>query len=54
MPACAECNRSTSTADLTAAIVSRWAYDSGEQERLDHGRLVAQMRKQAPALSNES
>jgi hypothetical protein len=53
MPACAECNRSTSTADLTAAIVSRWNYDSGEQERLDHRKLVAQMRIQAPALSNE-
>jgi hypothetical protein len=53
MPACAECNSSTSTADLTAAIVSRWNYDSGEQECLDHRRLVARMRKQAPALSNE-
>jgi hypothetical protein len=53
MPACAECNSSTSTADLTAAIVSRWNYDSGEQERLDHRRLVARMRKQVPALSNE-
>jgi hypothetical protein len=53
MPACSECNRSTSTADLTAAIVSRWNYGSGEQERMDHRRLVAQMRKQAPALCNE-
>jgi hypothetical protein len=53
MPACAECNSSTSTADLTAAIISRWNYDSGEQERSDHKRLVAQIRKQAPALIAE-
>jgi hypothetical protein len=26
MPACDECNRRTRTADLTAAIVSRWGY----------------------------
>ncbi|MGO9237645.1 MAG: hypothetical protein ACLP4V_27510 [Methylocella sp.] len=53
MPACKQCNSGTSTADLTAAVVSRWHYDIGESERLDHRRLVAQMRKQAPALSNE-
>lgn len=53
MPACAECNSGTSTADLTAAIVSRWNYDSGDQERADHKRLLARIRKQAPALSAE-
>ena len=54
MPACAECNIGTSTADLTAAIISRWDYDSGgDQERSDHKRLVAQIRKQAPALIAE-
>jgi hypothetical protein len=53
MPACAECNRSTSTADLTAAVVSRWNYDNGDQERSDLNKLDAQVREQAPALSAE-
>ncbi len=53
MPACAECNTCTSTADLTAAIISRWGYDGGDQERSDHKRLVARIRKQAPALIAE-
>lgn len=53
MPARAGCNSSTSTADLTAAIVSRWNYDSGDQELSDRKRLVARIRKQAPALSDE-
>ncbi len=53
MPACAECNSFTSTADLTAAIVSRWYYDSGDQECADHKRLVARVRKQAPELIAE-
>lgn len=53
MPACDECNRSTSTADLTASIISRWGYDSGSLEILDHGRLASQMRRQAPQLIAE-
>jgi hypothetical protein len=53
MPACKECNGGTSTADLTAAVVSRWAYDSGPQERTDHSRLAVQVRKQAPDLIAE-
>ena len=53
MPACDECNRGTSTADLTAAVVSRWNYDGLPQARADHGRLVAQVRKQAPELIAE-
>src|SRR5437763_7043656 len=53
MPACHECNRGTSTADLTVALVSRWNYDSGEQERSDHTRLSAQVRRQAPDLIEE-
>ena len=53
MPACAGCNSSTSTADLTAAIISRWNYDWGDRERSDHKRLVARIHKQAPALIDE-
>ena len=53
MPACAECNRSTSTADLTAAVLSRWNYYSGDQEVSDVLKLHAQVRKQAPALIEE-
>jgi hypothetical protein len=53
MPACKECNGGTSTADLTAAIVSRWVYDSAPQESADHTRLAAQVRKQAPELIAE-
>jgi hypothetical protein len=39
MPACAECNGGTSTADLVAAIVSRWAIENNEQEHQDHEKL---------------
>jgi hypothetical protein len=53
MPACDECNHGTSTADLTASIISRWGYDMDEQQHHDHRRLVAQARKQAPDLVNE-
>ncbi len=53
MPACKECNGSTSKADLTAAMVSRWNYNSPEQERTDHSRLANQVRKQAPELIEE-
>jgi hypothetical protein len=53
MPACTECNADTSTADLTAAVISRWNYDIRDQERFDHKKLVAQMRRQAPALTDE-
>lgn len=53
MPACRECNGGTSKADLTAAMVSRWNYDSPEQERRDHGRLASQVRRQAPELIQE-
>jgi len=38
---------------LTAAVVSRWNYDNGDQERSDLNKLDAQVRKQAPALSAE-
>ncbi|MGA7452299.1 MAG: hypothetical protein WBW73_13770 [Rhodoplanes sp.] len=53
MPACDECNGGTSTADLTAAVVSRWDYNSPPQERSDHARLAAQVRRQAPELIAE-
>jgi len=53
MPACSECNVDTSTADLTAAIISRWNYDTNPQEHADHRRLVARVRYQAPYLVEE-
>jgi len=53
VPACDECNRGTSTADLVASIVSRWRFESDEQEILDHRRLVARARKQASPCIEE-
>jgi hypothetical protein len=53
MPACVECNKGTSTADLTVAMASRWAYDSPLQEQVDHSRLAQQVKKQAPELIAE-
>jgi hypothetical protein len=53
MPACDECNRGTSTADLTVAMVSRWNYESGPLERSDHTKLSARVRRQAPELLQE-
>jgi hypothetical protein len=53
MPACGECNNGTSTADLVAALVSRWSAENTEQELADHTRLAARMKKQAPALVEE-
>jgi len=53
MPACVECNKGTSTADLTVAMASRWAYDSALQEQVDHSRLAQQVKKQAPELIAE-
>jgi len=53
MPACAVCNGGTSKADLTAAMVSRWNYNSPHQEREDHSRLANQVRIQAPELIDE-
>src|SRR5262245_24554091 len=40
MPACGACNKGTSTADLTVALVSRWNYLSPEQELQDHSKLA--------------
>lgn len=53
MPACDTCNRTTSTADLTVAIISRWSTDTSSQNVSDHRKLVAQMRRQAPELVQE-
>jgi hypothetical protein len=53
MPACDECNRTTSTADLTASTVSRWDYFGGAQANRDHARLTVQVRRQAPELIEE-
>ena len=53
MPACHQCNNGTSTADLTAAMVSRWNYNGPEQERSDHSKLVRQVKIQAPELLDE-
>lgn len=53
VPACAECNSGTRTADLAAAIVSRWSYDSGDLERKDQIKLFSRARQQAPTLFAE-
>jgi hypothetical protein len=53
MPACDECNRGTSTADLTASIICRWNYNADRQELSDSSRLVARLRKQCPEAIGE-
>ena len=53
MPACDECNRDTSTADLVVGLLSRWNYNSSTQERADHTRLSNQVCRQAPKLLEE-
>ncbi len=53
MPACDQCNRGTSTADLTVAIISRWGYEPNHTDHSDHSRLVSRVRHQAPELFNE-
>jgi hypothetical protein len=53
MPACDECNRGTSTADLIAAIVSRWNYNSGQTELEDHHKLIGQVRMHHPEIYAE-
>jgi hypothetical protein len=53
MPACGECNSGTSTADLVAAIMSRWSAKNTRQELEDQTRLSARLRKQAPELVQE-
>ena len=53
IPACDTCNRGTSTSDLIVVIISRWNYYSDHQERKDHPRLVARLRKQCPEVIQE-
>jgi hypothetical protein len=53
MPACDECNRGTSTADLVAAVMSRWGYDISVKEGRDHFKLVNRVRRQAPRIVEE-
>jgi hypothetical protein len=53
MPACDQCNRGTSTADLVVGLLSRWNYNSSPQERADQTRLSKQVRRQAPELLEE-
>jgi len=53
MPACDECNRGTSTADLVASVIARWRYPSNAQELEDHHRLLIQVRRQAPEIVEE-
>jgi hypothetical protein len=54
MPACGDCNKGTSAADLIVSMISRWSHDSGSpQEQLDHRRLAARAKKQVPDLVKE-
>lgn len=53
MPSCDECNRGTSTADLTVSIISRWRMTLSDDEHADHRRLVAQVRMHHPELLAE-
>jgi len=53
MPACNECNGGTSTADLVAAVVSRWNYNSGPIELEDHTKLVQRVRIHHPDIFAE-
>lgn len=53
MPACDECNRGTSTADLIASIVSRWNYNSNQIEIEDHRKLIGQARMHHPEIFSE-
>jgi hypothetical protein len=53
MPACNECNSATSTSDLTVSLLSRWGMDISPQAQVDHTKLSAQMKLQAPELVRE-
>jgi hypothetical protein len=53
MPACDECNKGTSTADLVVSLVSRWSHETSVQAQLDHARLAVRIRKQAPQVVAE-
>jgi hypothetical protein len=53
MPACMECNKGTSTSDLTVSLISRWGMDVSPQSAIDHTKLSAQIKIQAPELVRE-
>jgi hypothetical protein len=53
VPACGVCNKTSSKADLTVAIISRWRSDSDEQELADHAKLARQAKTHAPELVSE-
>jgi len=53
MPACNECNKRTSTADLAVALISRWSAVSSPQERQDHAKFAKRVLIQAPSLRDE-
>jgi hypothetical protein len=53
MPACKTCNGGTSTPDLTASIISRWGMNNNFQSQIDHSKLAAQAKIQAPELVRE-
>jgi hypothetical protein len=49
-PACHDCNKGTSTADLVASLISRWGMDSSAQWQSDHSKLATQIKRQAPQV----
>jgi hypothetical protein len=53
MPACEECNKGTSTADLAVALISRWGDAGTAQEQLDHAKFAKRVLVQAPSLRDE-
>jgi hypothetical protein len=53
MPACSECNRGTSTSDLVVAMVSRWDFSANNKSQIDHSKLSAQIKRQAPEIVRE-
>ena len=54
MPACDECNKGTSTADLVVSLASRWSHEEGSpQSKLDHARLQHEHGNKLPIWSQE-
>lgn len=55
VPACKRCNDLSRTADLVAAIISRWTFseDRSQAEDQDHGKLAKRLRYQAPEIAAE-
>ena len=53
MPACDECNRGTSTADLVVSVISRWGFEQTPYGQADHSKLISQIRIQAPDVLRE-